>query len=213
MLKYLRNNIGVPGHGGMIPKGLPGYDYSQTIGYRYDYERAKKLIEINNLKGAVIKVSVTADYVDLVKYVQSQLDQLGLEVRVEVMPTATLREMRAFGKLDVFRASWVADYPDGENYLSLFYHPNQSPAGPNYTHFNDKNFDRMFEASYEETDPQKRAEQYRQMDSMVMEQAPVVVLYYDEVLRFIHKNIKGLAGNPSNQLDLKRVYKQDLLAE
>lgn len=207
MLKYLRNNIGVPGHGGMIPKGLPGYDVSQTIGYRFDLERAKSLIEANDLKGSAIKISVTADYVDLVKYVQSQLDQLGLEVKVEVMPTATLRELRAFGKLDVFRASWVADYPDGENYLSLFYHPNQSPSGPNYTHFNDKNFDRMFEKSYSVTDPAERAELYRQMDSMVMEQAPVVVLYYDEVLRFIHKNVKGLAGNPSNQLDLKRVYK------
>lgn len=207
MLKYLRNNVGIVAHGGMIPNGLPGYDLSQRIGYSYDPDKAGRLMEQYNLRGQTITISVTEDYVDLVKFIQSELCKIGIIVVVDVMPTATLRQLRAHGKLEIFRASWVADYPDAENYLSLFYGPNKSPAGPNYTHFQQDRFDSIFEQAYEITDPVKRSAVYRQLDSMVMSEAPVVPLYYDEVLRFSQKNVRGLSGNPTNQLDLKLVWK------
>lgn len=205
MLKYLRNNIGVAGHSGMIPKGLPGYDTTASIGYRYDPVLSNKWMNDYQLKGTPITISVTAEYVDLVKYIQSQLNQMGLEVKVEVLPTATLRELRAHGKLEIFRSSWVADYPDAENYLALFYSPNKSPAGPNYTQFSNAGYDRLFEASYSITDPKHRAHAYQKLDSLAMSEAPVVVLYYDEVLRFVQNRVHGLTGNPASQLDLKRV--------
>ena len=206
MLKYLRNNIGTAGHSGMIPKGLPGYDTSGSIGYHFDPVVARRYMEDFNLRGTSITISVTAEYVDLVKYIQSQLNTLGFDVKVEVLPTATLRELRANGKLEIFRSSWVADYPDAENYLALFYGPNKSPAGPNYTHFDKSNFDQLFEDSYAITDIDKREKIYQSLDSLVMAEAPVVVLYYDEVLRFVQNSVKGLTGNPTGQLDLKRVH-------
>ncbi len=46
---------------------------------------------------------------------------------------------------------------------------------------------------------------YRQMDSLIMQQAPVAILFYDEVLRFVQKGVKGLGRNPVNLLDLRRV--------
>ena len=47
------------------------------------------------------------------------------------------------------------------------------------------------------------------MDSLVMTKAPVVVLFYDEVVRFTRSNIKDLGINPINLLELKQVYKQN----
>ncbi len=208
MLKYLRNSIGTPAYGGMIPKGLPGYDTTQSIGYSFRPNEALQLIRDYNLAGTSITISVTFDYADLVKFIQSQLIQLGLDVRMEVLPTATLREMRAQGKLQVFRASWVADYPDAENYLSLFYSPNKSPAGPNYTHFDQAGFDNELLAASRLSDMSKRSRIYRRLDSLMMTQAPVTVLYYDEVLRFVSRDILHFTANPSNQLDLKRVSKK-----
>ena len=40
-----------------------------------------------------------------------------------------------------------------------------------------------------------------------MAEAPVVVLYYDEVLRFVQNNVSGIGINPMNLLTLKRVRK------
>ena len=124
------------------------------------------------------------------------------------MPTASLRQAKSSGKLELFRASWIADYPDAENYLGLFYSKNFSPNGPNYTHYSNPIFDKDFEASYGINTIEKREIQYQKLDSLVITDQPVIPLYYDKVIRFVQKNISGLSLNPINILSLKTVKKK-----
>jgi oligopeptide transport system substrate-binding protein len=124
---------------------------------------------------------------------------------IDVMPPATLREMMAKGEARLFRASWIADYPDAENYLALFYSQNHAPAGPNYTHFSDSSFDRLYEQSLSITNDSLRHALYRQMDKIVIEKAPVVFLFYDQSVRFVPKEMEGMSNNALNHLDLRRV--------
>ena len=70
-------------------------------------------------------------------------------IKIEILPTATLRQAKSNGKVESFRASWIADYPDAENYLSLFSSTNHSPFGPNYTHFKNQLFDSLYDKSFE----------------------------------------------------------------
>lgn len=107
----------------------------------------------------------------------------------------------------MFRASWVADYPDAENYLSLYYSKNFAPNGPNYTHFKNEQFDALYESAFNETNVSKRQILYSKMDSLVMQKTPIVPLFYDEVVRFTRKNVKDLGINPVNLLELKQVRK------
>lgn len=207
MMKYLRNNIGVPGVNGFIPRGLPGA--AKEPMNEYDPDRARRLLAeagYPNGKGLpALKLSTTANYLDLCKYIQQQLGLLGINVEVDVNPPAPLREQMAQGKLQWFRASWIADYPDAENYLSLFYSPNCAPAGPNYTRFKEPQVDKLYTRVRATADDSLRAVLYHQIDSLVMEQAPVLVLYYDQILHFTHKNVTGLRTNAMNTLDLRRV--------
>lgn len=206
MMKYLRNNVGAPGVGGFIPKGLPGYS---DCGYEYDPDRARRLLSEAGYPGGkglpALKLSTTSNYLDLCKYIQQQLGLIGITVEVDVNPPAPLREQIAQGKLQWFRGSWVADYPDAENYLSLFYSPNRAPAGPNYTRFKDPAVDRLYTRARSTSDDSLRATFYHKIDSLVMQQAPVLVLYYDQILHFTHKNVSGLRTNAMNTLDLRRV--------
>ena len=190
MLRYLRNGVGEPGTGGMIPVGLPGH--SNTIGYDYDLKRAQRLVTENHLEGHLLQLSPIADYADIGKFVQSQVEQIGLQCKMEVMPPATMRSMRSNGSLPFFRSSWVADYPDAENYLSLFTTPNFCPAGPNYTHYTNPEYDKLYDKALLCNDLQERARYYIEMDSLMMQHAPVVVLYYDEVLRFVNKRVTNM---------------------
>ena len=209
MMKYLRNNVGSPGVGGFVPLGLPGYDTLPTYGYEYNPEKAKRLLaEAGYPEGKglpELKLSTTANYLDLCKYLQQQLGLIGIKIQVDVNPPAALREQIAQGRCAWFRGSWIADYPDAENYLSLFHSPNAAPAGPNYTRFADRAVDRLYEKLRSEPDPDRRILLCHQMDSLVMQQAPVVVLYYDQILHFTHKNVHGLRSNAMNNLDLRRV--------
>jgi peptide/nickel transport system substrate-binding protein len=209
MMQYLRNGVGIPANGGFIPKGLPGFN--ESIGYHYQPDSARVLVEAfkktTGILNPTITITTTSNYLDFCEFIQRELLKIGIDVKVDVMPASALKDAKANGKLDLFRASWVADYPDAENYLSLFYSENFAPNGPNYTHFKDDQFDRLYEISLSVSELKERAQLYAQMDSLIMQKAPVVVLFYDEVIRFTRKNVNGLGINPINLLDLRKVKK------
>ncbi|WP_418639421.1 ABC transporter substrate-binding protein [Winogradskyella sp.] len=209
MMTYLRNGIGIPANGGFIPKGLPGFDAS--IGFKYQPELAKQLVSEfkteTGIKNPEITLTTTSNYLSFCEFIQRELQKTGLLVNVDVIPPSSLKDAKANGQVDFFRASWIADYPDAENYLSLYYSKNFAPNGPNYTHFKNSKFDQMYEAAYLETNPDLRAKLYTKMDSLIMNSAPIVPLFYDEVVRFTRQNVNGLGINATNLLELKSVRK------
>ncbi|GFD96326.1 peptide ABC transporter substrate-binding protein [Alteromonas sp. KUL156] len=209
MIKFLRNGIGSPATSGFIPKGLPSFNNQQ--GYSYKPEEAKRLVaqykEETGDENPQIAITTNSNYLDLCEFIQRELQKIGVATKVDVIPPSTLRQGKANGKLPIFRASWIADYPDAENYVSLFYSKNFTPNGPNYTHFKNDFFDTLYEQSIKEVDVKKRYKLYQKMDSIIIAEAPIVPLYYDEVIRFTQNNVTGLGINPIDLLNLKRVQK------
>ncbi|MDB5136156.1 MAG: transporter substrate-binding protein [Mucilaginibacter sp.] len=212
MIKYLRNSLATPGDAGFIPAGMPGFDAQKVKGYSYNPEKARQLLAeagFPNGKGLPeIELTTLIGYRDLIEYVQGQLEQIGIKTRVEITLGASLRELVSKNGVNFFYGSWIADYPDGENYLSVFYSKNKIPWGPNYTGFNNKHFDALFEQSYHEPNDAKRYALYQQMDNLVMQQSPVVILYYDKLVNLYQSNISGYSKNALNLLVLKRVVKK-----
>ena len=209
MMIYLRNGIGNPANGGFIPKGLPGHNPS--IGFTYKPEKAKQLVEQFKNESGITNPEITlvtsSNYLSFCEFIQRELEKTGLTINVDVMPEATLRSARSNGKVDMFRSSWIADYLDAENYLSIFYSKNFAPDGSNYFHYKSTQFDSLYNKAFTVTDIEKRKHLYTTMDSLVMQKTIMVPLYYDEVIRFTRKNIKGLGTNPINLLDLRYVQK------
>ena len=207
MIRYLRNNIGTPATKGFVPLGLPSSKFN-IVGYNYNPEKSKKLISESNFNlNQEIILSTTSSYLDLCEYIQQSLKDVGLNIKIEVNPPSTHRQMVATSKLSFFRGSWIADYPDAENYLSLFYSKNFCPNGPNYTHFSQIEFDTLYEAALLEKEFNNRHLIYSKMDQILIDNAVIVPLYYDRVLRFSQINISGFEANAMNLLDLKRVRK------
>lgn len=209
MMKYLRNNVGYPGTAGFVPQGMSSFNPERTGGYDYNPEKALKLLAeagYPNGKGLPpISVAVSASYADLVQYMQHELAEIGIELKMDVMQGAQQRQMMRNYQLPFFRGSWICDYPDAENYMALFYSKNLQPNGSNYTYYINPAFDKLYEQSQRCTDEQKRNDYYTRMDSLLMADAPVVVLYYDKVVRFTQENVSGMETNPVNMLNLKRV--------
>ncbi len=209
MMIYLRNGIGNPANGGFIPIGLPGYN--ESIGFSYQPEKARQLIEQfkkeSGISNPEITLNTTSNYLSFCEFIQRELEKVGLKINVDVMPEATLRTARSNGKVDMFRSSWVADYLDAENYLSIFYSKNFAPNGSNYFHYKSTMFDSLYDRAFNIVDIEDRKHLYTTMDSLAMDTSLMVPLYYDEVIRFTRKNIKGLGINPIDFLDLRSVKK------
>jgi oligopeptide transport system substrate-binding protein len=199
--------VGLPAESGFTPYGLPSFDASKVKGYTYDVQKAKQLLKdagLENGKGlGELHLYTNDTYKEYALFISHQLQQIGLNIKVEVVQPAILREWMSAGKVQFFRGSWLADYPDAENYFAVFYSKNGAP--PNYTRFNNPEFDKIYEAALAEDDDSIRYAEYHHLDNIIIEEAPVVPLYYDQVLRFTQKNVKGLGCNALNLLNLKRV--------
>ena len=207
MMTYLRNSIGLAAQNGFIPAGLPGFDSALVKGYHYDPLKARQLLADAGFpdgKGlSPIKLLTIAIYADFAGFIAKELDELGIKVEVDVVPKSLLLEETARSQALFFRGSWIADYPDAENYLSVFYSKN--PAPPNYTRYANPVFDGLYEKALQENSDSLRYKLYQQMDRLIIADAPVVPLWYDEVIRLVSPRVSGFEPNSLNMLELRKV--------
>ena len=209
MVLYLRNSLGIPAQSGFVPAGLPSFDSSLVKGYSYNPALAKKLLAEAGFTGdniPLIRLTTISIYSNIADFIAKQLEAIGINVQVEIVQKSLLLEMTSTSRALFFRGSWIADYPDAENYLSVFYSKN--PAPPNYTRYSNPVFDNLFEKAMSETDDSLRYGLYRQADQVLINDAPVVPLWYDMVIHLVQPNVKGFKPNALNILELRRVKKE-----
>jgi peptide/nickel transport system substrate-binding protein len=207
MLRTLRNNVGKPANSGFSPRGLPSHAPDRARGYHFDPVKAAQLLAKAGYphgKGLpAITLFCNNDYIDLCTFISRQWQDLGIRVNIELLETAMLRERMRNGQAPFFRASWIADYPDAESFLTCFYGKNPTP--PNYTRYQNPDFDALYEACLLENDAARRYHLYQSMEQMLIEDAPVVYLFYDETAQFARTGVTGLPKNAINLLTLKKV--------
>jgi oligopeptide transport system substrate-binding protein len=205
MMLYLRNSIGTAAESGFVPPGLPSFDSTIVRGYSYNPARARELLaEAGYPNGAslpTITLTTIPQYADLASYIANELRQIGLRVQVDAVQKSLLLEQTSKSLSPFFRGSWIADYPDAENYLGVFYGKN--PAPPNYTRYSNPAFDELYERALNEKNDSLRNHYYRLADKLIIEDAPVVPLWYDVVLRLQHPYVKGFRPNALNLLELR----------
>ena len=209
MIKFLRKNLGYAATSGIVPNGLNNLYKEER--YNYDPEKAKKLMNEykneNNLDKVNITISTDAQYLDIIEFVQSELQKIDIYITIDITPPSILRQGKANGKFQAFRASWIADYPSDQNYFSLFYSKNHTPKGPNYTFFKSDEYDKLYNKT-ESSETNSNAKLIGgSMEDLIYQHSPVIPLYYDMSIRILNKRINGLNNNPINMLDLRKVKK------
>jgi len=210
LMMYMRNSIGIPAEAGFVPGGLPSRNTETVKGYPYDPAKAKKLLaDAGFAEGKnfpPIKLLTIAIYADIGSFVARQLEEVGIPVQVEVIQKSLLLEQTAKSQAVFFRGSWIADYPDAENYMAMFYSKN--PAPPNYTRYKNPAFDVLYEKALLENNDSLRYQLYHEMDQIVINDAPVVPIWYDMAIHLIQPNVKGFYPNALNLLELRRTLIQ-----
>lgn len=207
LMMYMRNSIGIAAESGFVPGGLPSKNIDSVKGYQYSPETARKLLKqagfTDNRKLPEIKLLTIPIYADIASFVAKQMEEVGIPVQVEVIQKSLLLEQTAKSQALFFRGSWIADYPDAENYMAMFYSKN--PAPPNYTRYKNPEFDKLYEQALLETNDSLRYTLYRKMDQMVINDAPVIPIWYDMAIHFVQPNISGFHANALNLLELRKV--------
>jgi peptide/nickel transport system substrate-binding protein len=217
---YLINNWlqgdGYPCENGFVPSMLE-FNASKVKGYSYDATKAKQLLAqagypnganfptltayINTTKGSVVH--------KLAQGVQAQLKKnLNVSITIQLCSITERDQAIKQGKAKLWRGGWIADYPDPENFLNLFYGKNilANTVISNPFKYKSADFDTNFEAAMKEKEESKRSELFVKCDQQVVDDAPILLLYHQDFMTMINSRIRNFDSNPTEIIDFSKIY-------
>jgi oligopeptide transport system substrate-binding protein len=147
---------------------------------------------------------------ELCEYIQSRLAREGITFRIEYLLGPSLRERLQKASLPLWKASWIADFPDAENFLILFEGDKVIPQGPNTTRFRDPVVDSLLHLARQTLDAEHRKALYAEIERRVLSEWPVIPLYHPHNVWLVRREVRGF---PKSRLQvwlpLGRVRKGD----
>lgn len=130
-------------------------------------------------------------------FIKGWLTDIGLNITIEPMSDTQINEATTRGEFDLAFSGWNAN-PDPDYILSLQTCANRPNAegkgGTPDSFFCDKTYDDLYAKQLSELDPAKRADIVKQMQARLYDQAPLVILGYDNALEAYNK--KAFEGFP-----------------
>lgn len=209
---------GTPAYHGFVPK-FPGYPIEKVQGFEFDIDKARQLMKDAGYDNGSGFPAVTLQLNSggttnelLAQAVQSMLkENLGVDIKLDILPINQHTVKVETGATDFWRLGWIADYPDPEIFLNQFYSMHvpdneNEPAYLNSFRYKSPEFDRLFEAALAETDPQKRMQLFAQADQVVVNDAVVMPIYYDDYDRLLNIQVANFPINPMDYYDFTEVF-------
>lgn len=145
----------------------------------------------------------------LAKGIAKQLNEnLGLSITVELVDFEKRNEYVKSGKADLWVSGWIADYPDGESFLSVFYgkYANLNSAFMNPFKYKNSEFDDLYIRLNKEQDPEKRSEIMVECDQQIVDDAVVIPLTNDDFITLINSRIRNFKTNSLENLDFSTIF-------
>ncbi len=213
IIRYVLNGKGRAATYGVLPPGFPGFS-EHTIGYGYDPERARQLLAAagfpagKGLPPLVLQMGNSARTVSVAEAIQQMWKEIGVQLSIRQVDFPQHLEMVSSSKLQLWRTSWIGDYPDPENFFALFYSGFRSPIGPNTTHYTSARVDSLYTRALSPLlREEERFELYHQLEQEVVSDSPWIFLYYPIIQRLLQPSIRGLSLDGADRLVLETVRK------
>jgi len=184
---------------GILPPGMPGYD-RDLKGLDYDPVYARELLAKTRYSSGLPPITITMlgwGGVDVTPslgaVIQDWKKNLGADVSVRLLEPDPFHYNLQQEADEMYVLGWVADYPDPQNFLqTLFY------TGTEYNHgrFSSSDLDSLIDRAAVEQDRDKRMELYRQAEQVVVEQAPVIPLWFNKNYVLVNPRVKNYSIDP-----------------
>ncbi|MCL4857498.1 MAG: hypothetical protein KJZ55_09565, partial [Flavobacteriales bacterium] len=209
-----------PALNGIVPPAINNYDYASVIGIEYSIEKAKKLLAEAGFKDGeglpLIKFFIGGDENQLLRValeIQKQLlTELNINTEIVKVTFAEKLAMDQMAQGSMGISAWLADFPTADNFLNIGYGGYvpatlELPSFPNSSRFENSEFDSYFEQAISTIDEKKRNELILKAEQILINEAPIVPLWYNENYRLFQSNVVDYQPNVMHLHYLERVRK------
>lgn len=192
------------------PGSLPGYE-SPARGQRYDVAEAQRLLaeagypQGRGFPSVRLTYNTGSVHGDVAQMVRKQwLDNLGIDVATEPVESSVFKDRVYNKEYEISRTSWFGDYADASTFTDKYL---ANSANNDSAWINEK-YDQLCYAAAKEPDMAKRLGMLREAEQILLDEAPIVVLYYYTNKYMVRENVKGVYLHPRNMVVLKAVEVQ-----
>jgi ABC-type transport system substrate-binding protein len=220
---------------GPIPPDFNGYDPDFRNPYsEYDLDKAKKLLAEAGYPDGIgpdgeqlsLNFDTTGSSTATMQnadFFRQEMKKLGIKIVINQNTWTEFQEKLRTNRAQIYALGWIADYPDPENFLQLFYGPNKSP-NPNNANYINPEYDALYDkmAALSDFDPEEAQRKYelcRKMEKIVTEDCPWIfgLNYYSYTLchkwrrnfkphAFMYNSVKYHSADPEVRLNLSRKW-------
>lgn len=193
--------------GGPVPPAVAGALPAETFAYRFDLEKAKRLMVEAGYPGGidpktgrrlVLTLSIgraSQDSRESGELMASFYERIGVKLEFRFHTWDAFLKAVNEKRVQLYRMGWVGDYPDAENFLQLFHSRNVSP-GPNHSNYVSAEFDREYDAAMEEVSEEARLGRWRRCQEILREDCPWIFTNFSKASALVHARVGGyVAGD------------------
>ncbi len=219
LVRFTLKGQAYPASYGFVPPAFATYPATSIEGYSYSPEKANELMKAAGYpqgKGfpplTLQLNSGGAQNILIAEAIQKMLeDNLHVRVSLNIVPFAAHLEAVETGKVLFWRAGWIADYPDPENFLNLFYgrHVPEQLSQHSYLNtfrYRSSKFDSLFESALRTSNESLRMQRYAQADQQAINDAVCLFLYYYKSDRLLQPYVRNFPINGMEYRDFTAVY-------
>ena len=183
---------------GPIPDGIWGHDKS-VLQYKLDLEKAKALLA----EAGVTDLTLDLLYSDNKTWwetealtIQSNLAEIGVKVNLKKLAYATSREMMEKGEFDLALGVWSPDFGDPFAFMNYWFDSKNAGLAGNRAFYSNSTVDQLLAEAATNNDQATRESLYKEIQAIVMEEAPYILLYQKDFILPMSKDVKGFVYNP-----------------
>lgn len=182
---------------GPVPPGLPGHN-PELDGYPFNMDRARELLAEAGYPGGRGLPEITLYYntnpVDrrICEFVQACLSEIGVRIRLKSLEWAAFLAAIRAGEPELFRGSWVGDFPDAHNFLHTLFHSSNWGDPGNYARYANPEVDSLLDRAMRIADFGQREELYRRAEEIIGFDAPWIFLFHPGQVALVSPRWSGV---------------------